>query len=143
MQRDQVPVRSDVDDIFDQHATLRDILRDLGERPGLDRELELCEQLQTMLIEHFELEEQPGGYFARVLEDVPEAVGSVDKLMKEHAGLTVHAAEVVRAIRACLDGPVADVRARIDELAAALSDHERREADLLADAMFNDIGGLG
>ena len=131
----------DLDRVASQHRRLLELLTQLDTTTDVVLMLDMVSELQTLLSEHFELEECAGGFFDQALQDAPLAEVTVDRLVRDHALLRQDAFDVGRHLQACIEGPVASVRRDVANLARELREHERVEAALLTESMSQDIGG--
>lgn len=115
--------------IEDQHDDIRSVVDALQATDDVRAVAGLLAELEVLLQPHFAEEERPGG----MLESIGDSVASRDRVVaairSDHLQLTNAAHEAIRATRACLDGPVADVLAKARDLCARIQSHERRESE--------------
>ena len=100
-----------------------------------------CMHVSTLLRDHCEFAERPGG----TLAGVEIVIGRLDQLTvarREHAQLMAHAAGLLAAINRAGDGPQppADVPGWAAQLVAAIRRHCRNEVDLIQLRYILDIG---
>jgi len=129
------------EEIHEEHRLLGEMLRDLeGSRDlfGLPGKLG---ELRRRLVDHFETEEAADGLYAVVERSGSHLLGRVQQVVDEHARFLATIDQLSASVKACLDGPVQEIRGGIEGLVAALRDHEARETELLSDALYTDLGG--
>lgn len=113
-----------------QADRLRDLVRLLGELGGT-------------LEAHFGREEEPDGFFDLIRDRSAVHIGPVEQLRREHVAFMRDVETLAEKARACLAGPVAEIYRQAADLAARLERHEKRESDLLGEAMNRDPGAGG
>jgi len=101
--------------------------------------LELAE-LERLLTAHFALEEGDDGLHEMVGDAAPHMLAGVQRLFDEHRRMSARLAEIRGEVQACLDGPVARLVAASRELAQQLRRHEQAENELVAGALYDDLG---
>jgi hypothetical protein len=67
----------------------------------------------------------------------------VQRLFNEHDEILRRIEGIDAKIRACLDGPVAEILSEVAALRSTLQSHEERETAMLEDAMYHDTGFAG
>lgn len=133
-----------------QHAEIRDLLQELqhGSRssdasPRIDEKtLDVLERLETLLGDHFALEER-GGYMAEELVIAPQFAGAVTRLQNEHRSLRdeIHSIrERARDASAPEQSEKALVEA-VGDFAKRLDEHETEENHLIQATYLEDRGG--
>lgn len=126
--------------IADEHKALRQQLSSLVETRAPHDLLPQLERLRGMLEEHFRTEEEAGGYHDMVGDTAPHLLTSVQRLFEEHRAFIARIDDLIAETRALVDGPVAAVRHGVTDLARQLHDHEAAENDLVAWALYEDLG---
>jgi hypothetical protein len=127
--------------IAEEHRVLSDLLgklvacRELSALPGF------LERLRDLLAVHFTHEEGPGGLHTVVGESATHTLPAVQRLIEEHRVVLVRLQDLLAETERLLHGPVAEIHARIHDLAALLARHEAEEDALFADSFFVDLGG--
>jgi nucleotide-binding universal stress UspA family protein len=106
--------------------------------------------VQECLAQHVTSAEAPDGLLAEIDLTWPTLVHRVDQLRREHADLLQQAAALRRRVEEywCVewttevDGrpETADIRQQAARLLGALRDHQAREADLIFETFYTDIG---
>jgi len=107
---------------------------------GLGQLAQSVRHLRDILEVHFSNEEAPDGFFDMIRDRAGLYVARVEQLRQEHVALMRDADAMLDQIRACVAGPVADIRTQASTLADRIERHEARESDLLGDAMSTDVG---
>lgn len=122
-----------IDDLRHHHRTFLGLLDALeGARDG-DTVHRGLDDLRRELPGHFALEESAGGFLAEARRRSPHRAAAVDALQAEHRDL-------VGALGALNGDP--ERGERLIAFCAALRDHERREAELLAELAYAEEGTL-
>ena len=85
------------------------------------------------LDQHFSGEEQEGSVFSTLRDVLPHRAADADALLREH--------DVMRGNLRRLADTLDEMCALFDATANLLREHERREAQLLLEAFFQDLGG--
>jgi hypothetical protein len=111
-----------------------------AEWTGLVRERSA--QLEDDFAIHLEVAEAPTGLHTQVLADAPYLAPQVNRLKRDHAGISKQFTEA----HALLDPPGGDidvdaVRLCLTDLIGMLVRHRQRGADLLWDAYATSLGG--
>lgn len=128
------------DKIAEEHRALRQVLARVEKATDLHRLLALLAELRRLLVPHFASEEDDEGFERLLGRRAPHLLSDLDEVLDEHGELLADVDRVAAAARACLDGPVAEVRRQAAELAARLHAHEERETALLVGAVYDDLG---
>jgi hypothetical protein len=71
----------------------------------------------------------------------PHLAAPVAGLIEEHGECLEALDRLIEAGRRCLDGPVAEVRRGVAEVSRRLHAHEAAETELLAGAVYEEVGG--
>ena len=95
-------------------------------------------ELRSLLVQHFKLEEVPGGFFDTVRAQSPQHRARMDRLQAEHAGL-LRDLDALAARASRFTELLDDARS----LGARLSSHEAAEDEVLMDTTFTDLGQGG
>lgn len=127
-------------DIAIEHRQIRSVLAELQGIRELEELAPRLAALRTLLERHFDREEAPGGLHGAVDATAPRLAPSVRALFDEHRELLDRLDGLVARTRACIDGPMAEVRLGVADLCHRLHAHEAVETDLLAGALYEDIG---
>jgi hypothetical protein len=127
--------------IEDEHRILRALLGRLEEMTGLEELVPGLAELRGLLAVHFAREEAPSGLHRVVDASAPHLAASVAELIDEHRECLAALDALIEAGRRCLEGPVAEVRSGVSELCRRLHDHEAAETELLAGAVYEEVGG--
>ena len=101
--------------------------------------VELAE-LERLLTAHFEHEEGAEGLHDMVGDAAPHLLPHVQHLFDEHRVIAAALAALRGDVQACLEGPVARLRHTTRELAERLRHHEQAENELVAGALYDDLG---
>ena len=128
------------DQIVAEHQALREVLARVETAPDLDDLLALLAELQRLLISHFATEEADEGFERLLGRRAPHLLGGLDAVLSKHCEILADLNRLAGNARACLDGPVAEVRQQAAALAARLHAHEEKETELLVGAMYDDLG---
>ncbi len=133
------PSKPPLQRIWSQHVVLHRSVRavdqwidGLGEEDSLDLGVQLLEQLEHVLPEHFALEEQ-GGYFADVLSIAPQFSSWAAELQAEHSRLIPRLDAILSELR----GKVRDrarLLAEIRDFVRCIHEHEAGETELVREA---------
>ncbi len=126
--------------IEEQHADIRKVLLALDESTHLADVLAVLRRLRGVLVPHFAAEERPGGLYESVLAGAPRIAGQLDRLLAEHTELLIELDDVLDEIQTCLTGPVARIMRRTQGLKERLSLHEEAEGEVVAEALYQDLG---
>lgn len=102
--------------------------------------LPLLGELRAQLEAHFASEEGEDGLEEAIGADAPHLLASLQHIFEDHRAFLAQLDALSVKIRACLDGPVAEILGAAGELSRALREHEERETELLSDALYTDFG---
>ena len=127
--------------IEDEHRTLRAQLGRLEETAALEELVSELAELRGLLAVHFAREETPAGLHRVVDASAPHLAASVADLIEEHRVCLEALDRMLETGRRCLEGPVAEVRSGVAELCRRLHEHEAAETELLAGAVYEEVGG--
>lgn len=128
-------------EIAAEHRQIRSLVTELEGTRDLEVLLPRLAELRGLLVSHFAREEAPGGLHRVVDRTAPRLAGPVQALFDEHRELLADVDELIERTQACLEGPIAEVRRSVTALCHGLHAHEAAETDLLAGALYDDIGG--
>jgi len=128
-------------EIAQEHRQVRVLVEELETTSDLDALLVHLVELRGLLELHFAREEAPDGLHRVVDGTAPRLATSVQALFDEHRQMLALLTGIAERARACLDGPIAEVRRSVAELCRQLHEHEAAETELLAGALYEDIGG--
>lgn len=128
-------------EIAEEHRQIRAVVAELETTSDLETLLQRLTELRGLLVSHFAREEAPEGLHRVVDRAAPRLASSVQALFDEHRELLEHLDGLAERARACLEGPMAEVRSSAADLCRQLHEHEAVESDLLAGALYDDIGG--
>lgn len=124
-----------------EHRTLRALLGRLEGTSDLEALLPGLAELRRLLAIHFAREEAPGGLHRVVDASAPHLAASVEGLFEEHRLSLEELDLLIDAVRRCLEGPVAEARRGVAGLCRRLHAHEAAETELLAGAVYEEVGG--
>jgi hypothetical protein len=127
-------------DIAEEHRALRELLGRVTATRDLGRLLPLLGELAALLEEHFTHEEAADGLHAQVAESAPDRLPEVQRLFTEHREVSERLAALVARAEGLWQGQLAEVLAEAAALAAYLHRHEAAEGELLAGALYDDLG---
>jgi hypothetical protein len=127
--------------IEDEHRILRALLGRLEATLDLGPLVSGLAELRGLLAVHFAREEASDGLHRVVDASAPHLVASVAKLIDEHRECLAALDALIGAGRRCLEGPVVEVRRGVSELCRRLHEHEAAETELLAGAVYEEVGG--
>jgi hypothetical protein len=139
----RLPVDADAESrqrISEEHHALRDLLGRVTETSDVHHLLPQLQELDRLLREHFQHEEGEGGFHDMVGESAPHLLPSVQRLFDEHRRIAERLDALILQTRRCIEGPVAEVCAEAADLARLLHEHEAAENDLVAWALYEDLG---
>lgn len=128
-----------------QHSEIRECIADLQAMPSGERKIrELLARLETLLRDHFELEER-GGYLEEALTRAPQLSSTATRLVKEHGSLLGRIRDLHERARSTSADDLRDAAfaESVGQFAEQLHDHEIAENRLLQDAYLEDRGGGG
>jgi hypothetical protein len=127
--------------IEEEHRALRALLGRLERSAAREELLTGLAELRGLLTVHFAREEAPGGLHRVVGASVPHLAAPVAGLIEEHGECLEALDRLIEAGRRCLDGPVAEIRRGAAEISRRLHEHEAAETELLAGAVYEEVGG--
>jgi hypothetical protein len=127
--------------IEDEHRILRALLGRLEATTGLEELVPGLAELRSLLAVHFAREEAPSGLHRVVDASAPHLAALVADLIEEHRVCLETLDRLIEAGRRCLEGPVAEVRDGVAKLCRRLHAHEAAETELLAGAVYEEVGG--
>lgn len=139
--RREAPAGSAAADIAAEHHELRARIERLTTTTDLPVIVQELDGLRALLAEHFAHEEQAGGLHADVARTAPHLLPALDHLLAEHTELLAAADAARAAAVACWRGPMAEVLNAVAHLAARLAAHEEGEEGVLAESVYQDLGG--
>jgi hypothetical protein len=128
-------------EIAEEHRLLRRTLERIERTAELGALVAELGELRTLLVEHFAREEAPEGLHRVIDTSAPHLMASVQGLFDEHRECLETLDRLTEEARACLEGPVADVRRELGELCRRLHAHEAAETELLSGALYDELGG--
>jgi len=127
-------------------ASLSDLItRDAEARAYINWKLELLWELrdfQTLLLKHFDLEEE-GPYNAALIREAPHCAPRLDELEDQHHNLLTALSRIIADLKQAdtiRKAGEAQVCSHIKELLGRVQRHEAAERDLLQDVYFQDYG---
>ena len=126
--------------IAEEHHALGELLDrlEVTSDPNL-LALQLAE-LHRLLEAHFEREEGEDGLHDMVGDAAPHLLSHVQHLFDEHRLVTARLIELRGETQALIDGPLARLLVGARDLAARLRRHEEAENELVAGALYEDLG---
>lgn len=124
-----------------EHLALRARLGRLEGTAALEELVSELTELRALLAIHFAREEAPGGLHRVVDASAPHLAASVDALFEDHREYLETLDRLTETARRCLEGPVAEVRTGVGALCRRLHEHEAAETELLAGAVYEEVGG--
>jgi hypothetical protein len=119
----------------EDHRRLHDLVRSLRESPDLPHLVVALEQLHEALARHFQLEENPGGLYDALGVCVPEFRASLGRLVDDHYRLSAQVRDLRDKARALVPRTHDELRRDSLRLADLLADHERREHEMVDQAI--------
>jgi pyruvate,orthophosphate dikinase len=120
-----------LEEVFEEHAELRDIVVQISETSDRDLLVELLGQLLDRLQSHFEREERDEGMLRTIAEAPPEQRAKSAKILAEHPRILTAVLELSERVQG-EDGLSADaVRREVGSLLERLGAHDARETELL------------
>lgn len=128
-------------EIAREHRQIRSLVAQVEAIADLEELVPRLNALRALLEVHFAREEAPGGLHQVVDGTAPRLATSVEALFDEHREMLALLDAATRRARECLEGPITEVRRAAAELCRRLHEHEAAETDLLAGALYEDIGG--
>lgn len=127
-------------EFFEDHRALQVVLGRVEGTRDLNLLIPLLEELHRLLQGHFSREEAPDGPYRTIEEAAPHHLGRLQELVEEHRAFLSGIRDVETKVRACLDGPVAEIHHSVRELCDRLQQHEADETSLFMDALYTDLG---
>ena len=124
--------------ILAEHQRVRALNHQLQTGTDLAGLVSCLGELRSLLVQHFKLEEEPGGFFDTVRAQSPQHRAKMDHLQAEHVGL-LRDLDALAARASRFTELLDDAR----NLGARLSSHEAAEDEVLMDATFTDLGQGG
>ena len=128
-------------EIEEEHRALGELLEKTSAVEEITRLRPLLGELRGLLVSHFRREEAADGFYRVVEESGPHLLPKVQTLMGEHETFLADVDRLIRQVDDCLQGPVAEIRRGVEELARELARHEERETELLSDSFYTELGG--
>ncbi len=125
--------------VIDDHRKIKALIDQLEHTSDLRLLVPSLQELELLLVEHFEEEEAPDG-FPQILETAPHHARTLERLFEEHKKILVTLQDITANALACLNGPLAAVRQDVATLCGTLRTHESKETELLTDSVYQDIG---
>ncbi len=120
----------------DEHHSITECIRTLEQTMSLPDVERMAEELEAALDEHFAFEESSDdGLPALVRDHAPVLFGRCERLMGEHPAIRAAAERLAKLAHETI--------AQKEHLIELIRVHEREEADLLSQALYEDIGGSG
>ncbi len=127
--------------IDDEHRQLGELLLSLAHTHDLHRVAKLLEDLQTLLVHHFEGEEGAQGLHSVVGEGAAHRLPNLQHLFDDHREFLARLDELRGATARALAGPVKEIGEGIHQLSESLRRHEAEEERLFSEAFYTDLGG--
>jgi hypothetical protein len=127
-------------EFFEDHRALQVVLGRVEGTRDLNLLVPLLEELHRLLQGHFSREEAPDGPYNTIEEAAPHHLGRLQELVGEHRAFLANVRELEGKVRACLDGPVAEIHDAVRHLCDRLQQHEADETSLFMDALYTDLG---
>ncbi|HSL85083.1 MAG TPA: hypothetical protein VLF66_20095 [Thermoanaerobaculia bacterium] len=128
-------------EIAEEHRALRTLLERLETTADLQILLPRLDELRRLLALHFAREEAPDGLHRVVDSSAPHLVVSVQGLFEEHRECLAEIERLAEEAHVIVEGPLAELRRGVSELCRKLHEHEAAETELLAGALYDDLGG--
>jgi hypothetical protein len=126
--------------IAEEHRVLRELLGRITATRDLGALLPQLGELEGLLALHFAHEEEADGLHAVVADSAPDRLPEVQRLFDEHREIARRVMELRERAEELWRGPLAEVLEGVAELADRLHRHEAAEGDLLAGALYDDLG---
>lgn len=127
-----------------RHADAYTAIRDAASRlksaetvPDVETRLSALGELLHQL---YASEEAPSGLLEDAKQTAPQHADAFDALSKEHTALLGELQELSDTVAAMTDGKTHNVGDRIGALVRRVLDHEKREATLIADTWYEELG---
>lgn len=128
-------------EIAEEHRTLRTLLERLEATTDLQVLLPRLDELRRLLARHFAREEAPDGLHRVVDGSAPHLTVSVQGLFEEHRECLAELERLASKAHVIVEGPLAELRRGVADLCRQLHEHEAAETELLAGALYDDLGG--
>lgn len=119
----------------EDHRRLHGLVRSLREAPDLPHLVVALEQLHEDLARHFQEEENPGGLYDALGVCVPEFRAGLGQLVDDHFRLAAQIRDLRDKARELVLRTHDELRRDALRLADLLADHERREHELVDQAI--------
>jgi hemerythrin HHE cation binding domain-containing protein len=129
--------------LFEADRRIAELAGSLRHTQGLGELARSLRHLRFTLEVHFASEEAPDGFFDMLRDRAAANVARVEHLRHDHVMFLRDVDLIQDRVRACLAGPVAELMRQAAALADRVEQHEKRESDLLGEAMSTDVGAEG
>ncbi len=129
-----------LEDVFDEHAELRDVIVQMQETADLGILCGLLERLHALLQTHFEREEHDEGMLRMVGDAPPEQRRAAKELIAEHPRILSAVRDLIERVQADDQLPVAAVESEATAILKRLNEHDTRETELLRETISMDLG---
>lgn len=116
------------DRVQQEHADLKELIGRIRATPAEPPLAELADNLAA----HFGAEEAPTGWMAEATLQSPHLADLIDDIRSEHGAMLAAA----RGLAAGHGNPEA-----VEKLLQTLEEHERREAGVITEVWYEDLGG--
>ena len=126
--------------IAGDHEVLKESLRRLEETTDLRQLVQMLDELRAHLEAHFVREEAPEGFHEMIGDSAPHLLAYLQRLFEEHQEFLQDIERLSEKARKVFEGPVNEVLCEVGSLCRRLQLHESREAALLGEAMYTDLG---
>jgi uncharacterized protein (UPF0262 family) len=134
------PVVAVDDQLLAEHRLIRQFTKQFESAGELRTLLTVLAEARPTLVAHFLNEEAAEGFYDRVRSTVPSRIERVDRLEREHQAFLNDLDALAARSRACLAGPVAEILSDARSLAQRLLKHEAAEDEVVADALYGEVG---
>jgi hypothetical protein len=125
--------------VLAQHQEIHALAEEIGRTAELPHLLPRLVRLRALLVEHFECEEEAGGFYETVRAMTPRLVGWVDQLQREHQALLASVdglAVQAQSLAALVERALGEAKA----LTFRLARHEAEEEQVLNETVNTDLG---
>jgi len=132
--------------IRESHRRLRSLIDKLADAQDPEDIRAALEPLPQLLFAHFTDEERPGGLFEGLREARPTIEPKLSVLHAEHEKILIALkalSEQLGSGKATTEQAVEELKNAAASLIAMLTEHERGESKLTAEAYYSDDGGSG
>jgi pyruvate,orthophosphate dikinase len=129
-----------LEDVFDEHAELRDVIVQMQETADLGILCGLLERLHALLHTHFEREEHDEGMLRMIGDASPEQRRAAKELLAEHPRILSAVRDLIERVQANDDLSVAAVESEATDILKRLNEHDTRQTELLRDTISSDLG---